>query len=78
MSRPVISKPLVWLLGLKELAPDLTLFGMGGDLMEEAGVELIYHIRDSAVMGIGEVFTAIPCVPEEAQTSQTSDSCETP
>ena len=45
---------------LKELAPDVTLFGMGGDLMAEAGVELIYHIRDSAVMGIGEVFTAIP------------------
>lgn len=45
---------------LKELAPDLALLGMGGDLMEEAGVELIYHIRDSAVMGIGEVFTAIP------------------
>ena len=45
---------------LKELAPDLALFGMGGDLMAEAGVELIYHIRDSAVMGIGEVFTAIP------------------
>ena len=45
---------------LKELALDVTLFGMGGDLMEEAGVELIYHIRDSAVMGIGEVFTAIP------------------
>ena len=45
---------------LKELAPDLTLFGMGGDLMAEAGVELIYHIRDSAVMGISDVFTAIP------------------
>ncbi len=45
---------------LKEIAPDLALFGMGGDLMAEAGVELIYHIRDSAVMGIGEVFTAIP------------------
>lgn len=45
---------------LREIAPDVTLFGMGGDLMEAAGVELIYHIRDSAVMGIGEVFTAIP------------------
>ena len=45
---------------LKTIAPDLEIFGMGGDLMEEAGVELIYHIRDSAVMGIGEVFTAIP------------------
>ncbi len=45
---------------LKGLAPDFALLGMGGDLMEAAGVELIYHIRDSAVMGIGEVFTAIP------------------
>ena len=45
---------------LRELATNLALFGMGGDLMEEAGVELIYHIRDSAVVGIGDVFTAIP------------------
>ena len=45
---------------LRKLAPDVALFGMGGDQMEAAGVELIYHIRDSAVMGIGEVFTAIP------------------
>ena len=45
---------------LKTFAPDIALFGMGGDLMEQVGVELIYHIRDSAVMGIGEVFTAIP------------------
>ena len=45
---------------LNELASDITLFGMGGDLMEKAGVELVYHIRDSAVMGIGEVITALP------------------
>ena len=45
---------------LKKITSDLEILGMGGDLMEEAGVELIYHIRDSAVMGIGEVFTAIP------------------
>ena len=45
---------------LKEIVPDLEILGMGGDLMEEAGVELIYHIRDSAVVGIGDVFTAIP------------------
>ncbi len=45
---------------LKEIAPDLEIVGMGGDLMEEVGVELTYHIRDSAVIGIGEVFTAIP------------------
>ncbi|MCZ6680424.1 MAG: lipid-A-disaccharide synthase [Candidatus Poribacteria bacterium] len=45
---------------LKELSPDLDLFGMGGDSMAKVGVELVYHIRDSAVMGIGEVITAIP------------------
>ncbi len=52
---------------LKELTPDLTLFGMGGDLMAEAGVELIYHIRDSAVMGISDVFTAIPTFLKKRQ-----------
>ena len=45
---------------LKELSPGLDLFGMGGDSMAKVGVELVYHIRDSAVMGIGEVITAIP------------------
>ena len=45
---------------LKDLAPDIHLIGMGGDLMEQSGVRLIYHIRGSAVMGIGEVVASIP------------------
>ncbi|MBI1925301.1 lipid-A-disaccharide synthase [Candidatus Poribacteria bacterium] len=45
---------------LKALSPDVVLFGMGGDGMAQAGVDLIYHIRDSAVMGIGEVLTSLP------------------
>ena len=45
---------------LNDLAPGIHLIGMGGDLMEQSGVSLIFHIRDSAVMGIGEVFSAIP------------------
>ena len=45
---------------LKALSPQISLFGMGGDLMGAAGVELIYHIRDSAVMAITEVIPAIP------------------
>ena len=45
---------------LQTLRPDIELFGMGGDCMEAAGVSLVYHIRDSAVMGIGEVLSAIP------------------
>lgn len=45
---------------LKTLRPEIELFGMGGDRMEAAEVSLVYHIRDSAVMGIGEALSAIP------------------
>ena len=45
---------------LRSLYPDVELFGMGGDRMETAGVSLVYHIRDSAVMGVGEALSAIP------------------
>ena len=42
------------------LCPNITLFGMGGDLMEEASVTLDFHIRDSAVMGFADVITVLP------------------
>ena len=45
---------------LKALCPDITLFGMGGDQMEKAAVELDLHIRDSAVMGFVNVITVLP------------------
>ncbi len=45
---------------LKALCPDITLFGMGGDLMEKASVKLDFHIRDSAVMGFADVVTVLP------------------
>ena len=45
---------------LKSLCPDIVLFGMGGDRMEEASVTLDFHIRDSAVMGFANVITALP------------------
>ena len=45
---------------LKALSPDITLFGMGGDLMEKASVKLDFHIRDSAVMGFADVVTVLP------------------
>ena len=45
---------------LTSLCPDITLFGMGGDQMEEASVALDFHIRDSAVMGFADVITALP------------------
>ena len=45
---------------LTALCPDITLFGMGGDWMEQASVSLDFHIRDSAVMGFADVITVLP------------------
>jgi len=40
---------------LRRRDPGLRFFGIGGDRMQEAGVELTYHVRDMAVMGLPEV-----------------------
>ena len=45
---------------LKKKHPDITVYGMGGDMMEESGVSLDIHIKDSAVMGILEAATVLP------------------
>lgn len=45
---------------LKKLHSDITVYGMGGDMMEESGVSLDIHIQDSAVMGILEAFSVLP------------------
>lgn len=47
---------------IKELAPEASLFGMGGNLMLAAGVDLEYNIADSAVMGFSEVISSIPAL----------------
>jgi lipid-A-disaccharide synthase len=40
------------------------LFGMGGERMEEAGVELIAHSSDVAVSGISEVWSKLPVLKQ--------------
>jgi lipid-A-disaccharide synthase len=45
---------------LKELAPDIRIFGVGGDRMRTAGMELSYHSSDFAVVGFIEVIRHIP------------------
>jgi lipid-A-disaccharide synthase len=40
---------------LKRLAPEAEIFGIGGDGMAAAGMELLFHIRDMAVIGFTEV-----------------------
>ncbi len=43
------------ILKLKELHPDIEMFGTGGKVLESAGVRLIYRAEDMAVIGIWEV-----------------------
>jgi lipid-A-disaccharide synthase len=47
---------------LRRLRPDLEIFGVGGDRMQAAGMELIYHIRDFSFMGFWEVLGHLPFV----------------
>lgn len=45
---------------LKAKCSGVSFYGMGGDMMEEAGVSLDIHIRDSAIMGFAEAFVVLP------------------
>lgn len=45
---------------LRHRWPDARLYGLGGPLMEQAGVELLAHTDDLAVMGFAEVFRHLP------------------
>ncbi|HND65444.1 MAG TPA: lipid-A-disaccharide synthase [Candidatus Obscuribacter sp.] len=44
---------------LKELQPDLHIFGAGGTEMEKAGVELLFNCNNFAVLGIFEVIKSL-------------------
>ncbi|MCX8009952.1 MAG: lipid-A-disaccharide synthase [Ignavibacteria bacterium] len=43
-----------------KLNHDVKLFGIGGDNMKDAGVELLYHIKDLSFLGFIEVIKHIP------------------
>jgi len=45
---------------LKEMCPQTTFFGVGGDRLESRGVELIYHLKDFSGIGISEVLSKVP------------------
>jgi len=47
---------------LKALRPDAELYGIGGDLMQGAGMELLYHIREFSFMGVVEVLGHLPFI----------------
>ncbi|MEO8300592.1 MAG: lipid-A-disaccharide synthase, partial [Rhizomicrobium sp.] len=49
--------------GLKQLAPDRVRFsGVGGLAMAREGLQSLYPLNDTAVMGLREVVPAIPAI----------------
>ena len=40
---------------IKAIDPTVSFYGIGGDLLEAEGVEVRYHVRDMAVLGLSEV-----------------------
>src|ERR1700674_3123654 len=40
---------------LKKLRPDLTTFGIGGDLLAAEGMEILHHAREMAIVGLFNV-----------------------
>jgi lipid-A-disaccharide synthase len=47
---------------LKKRKPDLEVYGVGGDGMKGAGMELIFHIKDLSFMGFAEVLKHLPTI----------------
>lgn len=47
---------------IKELEPNMQISGIGGNLMQSAGMELIYNIKDMAFLGFAEVVKHIPLI----------------
>ena len=47
---------------LKKIDKSLNIYGIGGDRMRQAGVELIYHINKMAFLGFAEVVKHLPFI----------------
>jgi len=45
---------------LRKLSPDTEFYGVGGDLLQKEGMELIYHLGEFSSMGFSEVIGKIP------------------
>ena len=50
------------LAALKELNPTLDIRGIGGDLMEKEGLKPLFHIKQMAFLGLGEIIRHLPFI----------------
>ena len=53
---------------LQTLQPGIEIFGIGGDKMMNAGMKLIYHIREMSFMGFIEVIRHLPLIRSVEKT----------
>ena len=53
---------------LKRLAPGCEIFGIGGDKMQSAGMQLVYHVRELSIMGFWEVVQHLPLIRSVEKT----------
>ncbi|HLX11582.1 MAG TPA: lipid-A-disaccharide synthase, partial [Bacteroidota bacterium] len=63
---------------LKRSRPDLEIFGIGGDKMSAAGMELVYHVRELSVMGFVEVIRHLPVLRSVQKTMESLLSLRKP
>ncbi|MEK6726341.1 MAG: lipid-A-disaccharide synthase [Deltaproteobacteria bacterium] len=47
---------------LLALEPNIRFSGMGGDMMKDAGVDVLHHVREMAIVGIFEVINKLPLI----------------
>ncbi len=49
---------------LRKLEPDINVYGLGGDRMKEAGMNILYHIKRMAFLGFAEVVKHLPFIKQ--------------
>ena len=47
---------------IKKMSPDVSITGIGGDNMKDAGMELLRHIREMSFLGFSEVIKHLPLI----------------
>ena len=47
---------------IKKISPDVSITGIGGDNMKDAGMELLRHIREMSFLGFSEVIKHLPLI----------------
>ena len=55
---------------LRPLLPDTAFWGIGGDNMENCGVDLIEHIRDLSIVGVVEIIKKLPKIRSQFKNCQ--------